>query len=180
MDTRPNSFVVTGAKTNSSILWAQDPTHSLRVLSPTHSSYGCWTQLIHCFKGARPHSFATGAEPKSLIIRVLDPTHSLRALSPTHADVLRELARPYWFATGAEPHCLKASYRCWPTCLSLLLLRPFHTRPKKWIQCASNAHFACSHLNPVWAMRIRCASSQSTSGGGLEPNRNRIHCLFIE
>ena len=59
-------------------------------------------------------------------------------------------------------------------------LRPFHTRPKKRIQCASNAHSSCSHLNPVWAMRIRCASSQSTSGGELEPNRNRIHCLFIE
>ena len=29
-------------------------------------------------------------------------------------------------------------------------------------------------------MRIGCASSQSTSGGGLEPNWNRIHCLFID
>ena len=29
------------------------------------------------------------------------------------------------------------------------LIRPFHTRPKKQIQCASNAHSSCSHLNPV-------------------------------
>ena len=28
-------------------------------------------------------------------------------------------------------------------------LRPFHTKPKKRIQCASNAHLACSHLYPV-------------------------------
>ena len=33
-------------------------------------------------------------------------------------------------------------------------LRPFHTRPKNRIQCASNAHSSHSHLNPVWAMHI--------------------------
>ena len=29
------------------------------------------------------------------------------------------------------------------------ILRPFHTRPKKQIQCALNVHSSCSHLNPI-------------------------------
>ena len=60
--------------------------------------------------------------------------------------------------------------------LSIDILRPFHTRPKKRIQCASNTHLSCSNLSGFG----RCASGQSTSGGGLEPNRNRIRCLFTE
>ena len=40
------------------------------------------------------------------------------------------------------------------TTIPLDILRPFHTRPKNRIQCASNAHSSRSHLIRFWAMRI--------------------------
>ena len=53
--------------------------------------------------------------------------------------------------------------------------RPFHTRSKKRIQCALNAHSLCSHLNPVWGdahwMSIEWIHLWRWIG------RNRIHCL---
>ena len=42
------------------------------------------------------------------------------------------------------------------------------------IQCTLNSVWQCSHLMRIHSMHIRCASSQSTSRGGLQPNRNRI------
>ena len=63
-------------------------------------------------------------------------------------------------------------------------LRPLHTRPKKRIQCASNAHSLCLHLNPVWGnvhwMRIESIHLWRWIGSELKPNSLFIHQITIK
>ena len=63
-------------------------------------------------------------------------------------------------------------------------IRPFHTRPKKRIQCASNAHSSCSHLNPVLgdahSMRIESIHLRRWIATESQPNSLFIHRVTIK
>ena len=66
----------------------------------------------------------------------------------------------------------------------IVALRPFHTRPKNRIQCASNVHSSHSHLNPVlgdahW-MRIESIHLWRWIGTKSEPNSLFIHRITIK
>ena len=86
-----------------------------------------------------------------------------------------EFTHAFWLQVATPPHSYYGAL--------IRSLRPFHTRHENRIECALNSvcrvHTDCCEFG-FEAMRIECASIQSTSGGGLEPNRNRINCLFIE
>ena len=103
--------------------------------------------------------------------------------------ILQPITQPTHSLTDIQHYCQDPHKPVFQPVLGLfrkrqLKLRPFHTRPKNRIQCASNAHSLCSHLNLVlgdahW-MHIESIHLWRWIRTESEPNSLFIHRITIK